>query len=44
MGDVGITQLQFNIGNQLLALGIVLLEVCRLCQKKYWREEYVLTW
>jgi MFS family permease len=27
MGDVGITQLQFNIGNQLLALGIVLLEI-----------------
>lgn len=26
--DVGITQNQFNVGQQLLSLGIILLEVC----------------
>lgn len=28
MKDVGITQFQFNIGQQLLSAGIVILEVC----------------
>lgn len=29
--DIGITQFQFNIGNQLMYLGIVLFEVSAAC-------------
>ena len=41
--DVGITQFQYNVGQQLLSLGIVLLEVSSYRHRAETHCEHVLT-